>query len=170
VARKQQEEALREITQTLQALAHAAPVAIHTADLEGKVRLWNPAAERLFGRAAVLCGPLPPLVDGPAGAADATPPPAGRSLQGLPTKCRKKDSGLIDVSLGGRARAEAVTSRYPNVGVLYISDYTDNAVLRNGVMRSENTLLPKSFRPDDLLYKIREVLDRTALARAAACG
>jgi PAS domain-containing protein len=52
VARKQGEEDLRKTTQTLQALVQAAPVAIHIADLEGKVRLWNPAAERMFGRSA----------------------------------------------------------------------------------------------------------------------
>jgi PAS domain-containing protein len=49
LARSRDEEALRETMQTLQALVQAAPVAIHLTDLEGKVRLWNPAAETIFG-------------------------------------------------------------------------------------------------------------------------
>ncbi|MBN9520301.1 PAS domain S-box protein, partial [bacterium] len=117
VARKQQEEELREITQTIQALVHAAPVAIHTTDLEGKVRLWNPAAERLFGwSAAELLGrPLPPLADAPAGT-DTTLPPGG-SIQGMPTKCRKKDGGLIDVSLSTAALRGASGEVFGSLGI-----------------------------------------------------
>ncbi|WP_226994051.1 sensor histidine kinase [Myxococcus hansupus] len=33
----------------MEAILQAAPVAIHLLDLDGTVRLWNPAAERLFG-------------------------------------------------------------------------------------------------------------------------
>jgi PAS domain S-box-containing protein len=117
VGRKRQEEELRETTQTLQALVHAAPVAIHTTDLDGKVRLWNPAAERLFGWAAaeVLGRPLPPLADAPVGT-DTTLPPAG-SGQAMPTKCRKKDGGLIDVSLSTAALRGASGEVFGSLGI-----------------------------------------------------
>jgi len=36
----------------LQALVHAVPEALVVADVQGRIRLWNPAAERLFGYAA----------------------------------------------------------------------------------------------------------------------
>lgn len=42
----------RETMETLQALVQAAPVAIAALDLEGKVEIWNPAAERIFGWSA----------------------------------------------------------------------------------------------------------------------
>jgi PAS domain S-box-containing protein len=45
-------EALRGTSQTLQTLVNAAPLAIYTLDVEGRVRSWNHAAERMFGWAA----------------------------------------------------------------------------------------------------------------------
>ncbi|MGC1395681.1 MAG: GAF domain-containing protein, partial [Coleofasciculaceae cyanobacterium] len=47
--RQQTEVTLRHINQTLQALITASPRAIFTLDLIGKIKLWNPAAERMFG-------------------------------------------------------------------------------------------------------------------------
>ncbi|MDX2230552.1 MAG: PAS domain S-box protein [Leptolyngbyaceae cyanobacterium bins.349] len=47
--RKQAEEALRETNQTLQSIIQASPLAIMTFDLQGKIGLWSPAAERIFG-------------------------------------------------------------------------------------------------------------------------
>ena len=47
--RKQAEDALRQTTQTLQTLIQASPLAIITLDLDFKVSLWNPGAERMFG-------------------------------------------------------------------------------------------------------------------------
>jgi hypothetical protein len=55
-----------------------------------------------------------------------------------------------------------VLARHPKAKVLYISGYTDDAVLRNGVLHSENELLQKPFKADDLLHKVREILDRSA--------
>ena len=46
---KQAEEALRQTTQKLQTVINAAPLAIYVLDLEGRVLMWNPAAERIFG-------------------------------------------------------------------------------------------------------------------------
>ena len=59
--RKQAEEALKETTHTLQTLIQASPLAIITLDLDFKVSLWNPGAERMFGwkGSEVLGGYLP---------------------------------------------------------------------------------------------------------------
>ena len=59
--RKHAEEALRETTHTLQTLIQASPLAIITLDLDFKISLWNPGAERMFGWQAseVLGGYLP---------------------------------------------------------------------------------------------------------------
>lgn len=47
--RQKTEAALRHTNQTLQALITASPRAIFTLDLTGNIKLWNPAAERMFG-------------------------------------------------------------------------------------------------------------------------
>jgi len=54
-------EALWQTVDTLQALIQASPVAIMTLDAEGRVTLWNPAAERMFGWSPgeVIGRPLP---------------------------------------------------------------------------------------------------------------
>jgi hypothetical protein len=40
-----------------------------------------------------------------------------------------------------------------------MSGYTDDAVVRRGVLRRETHFLQKPFRPPDLLQKVREALD-----------
>jgi YesN/AraC family two-component response regulator len=62
--------------------------------------------------------------------------------------------------LGGRGLAEQVTSLYPDTKVLYMSGYTDDAVIRTGVLESENQFLQKPFTTAALLDKVREVLDQ----------
>ena len=59
--RKQAEGRLRRSNDTLSSLIQASPMAITMLDAEGKVRVWNPAAERIFGWSAeeVLGRPLP---------------------------------------------------------------------------------------------------------------
>ena len=49
VERQRTEQALRHTNQTLQSLIAASPRAIFTLDLEERVKIWNPAAERMFG-------------------------------------------------------------------------------------------------------------------------
>ncbi|MBD1909198.1 PAS domain S-box protein [Leptolyngbya sp. FACHB-8] len=48
-ARKQAEAALAKSNQTLQAVIQACPLAIMGLRADGTVRIWNPAAERIFG-------------------------------------------------------------------------------------------------------------------------
>lgn len=49
IERQDTEQALRHTNQTLQSLIAASPRAIFTLDLEERVKIWNPAAERIFG-------------------------------------------------------------------------------------------------------------------------
>lgn len=56
-------EALRHTNHTLQALIFASPRAIFTLDLNGNVKIWNPAAERIFGwTEAEVCDRPNPIV------------------------------------------------------------------------------------------------------------
>ncbi len=62
-ARKQTEQQLHEASQHLQAIIQASPLAIIELDIQGRVKFWNPAAERLFGwQAAEVLGQLNPIV------------------------------------------------------------------------------------------------------------
>lgn len=63
--RQRTEIALRHTNETLQALVNASPRAIFMLDLEGKVKIWNPAAEQMFGwkEDEVLNQPSPILLD-----------------------------------------------------------------------------------------------------------
>lgn len=60
---QQAERALRETSDLLQTLVTASPAPIVVVDVEGRVRLWNPAAEALFGwtAAEVQGRPVPCL-------------------------------------------------------------------------------------------------------------
>ncbi|BAQ65920.1 PAS domain S-box protein [Geminocystis sp. NIES-3709] len=49
IERQRTEIALRHTNQTLESLISASPRAIFTLDLEDKVKIWNPAAEQIFG-------------------------------------------------------------------------------------------------------------------------
>lgn len=66
IAERQRTEAvLRHTNYTLQALVAASPRAIFMLDLEGNVKIWNPAAERMFGwtEAEVIDRPSPIVLD-----------------------------------------------------------------------------------------------------------
>jgi PAS domain S-box-containing protein len=65
--RQRTEIALRHTNDTLQALVTASPRAILMLDLEGNVKIWNPAAERIFGwtETEVIDRPSPIRLDDP---------------------------------------------------------------------------------------------------------
>jgi len=75
---------------------------------------------------------------------------------------RHFDMALCDVILGdmsGAAVAEALVALRPSIRVLYMSGYTDEAIVRTGVLDEGKPFLQKPFTPMQLARKIRDVLD-----------
>jgi two-component system, cell cycle sensor histidine kinase and response regulator CckA len=61
--------------------------------------------------------------------------------------------------IGGRELGERITSIRPEVKMLYMSGYTDDAIVRHGVLTAEVAFLQKPFTLDALARKVRAVLD-----------
>jgi CheY-like chemotaxis protein len=69
---------------------------------------------------------------------------------------------LTDVVLpqmGGRELAERLTSSIPGLKVLYMSGYTENAIVNNGILKEDVGFLQKPFKVNVMVQKIREVLE-----------
>ena len=90
-----------------------------------------------------------------AGGADEAIQVAGNQLDPI-------DLLVTDVVMPGRNGIELAdrlrTSR-ADMPVLYISGYTDMAIVRDGLLSQDVAFLQKPFTPDDLLRKVRQVLE-----------
>jgi len=62
--------------------------------------------------------------------------------------------------MDGRQVAERLAQAQPGLKVLFLSGYTDDAVVRHGVLASEVAFLQKPFTPSALTQKVRDVLDQ----------
>jgi CheY-like chemotaxis protein len=91
---------------------------------------------------------------------------ASRAEEALDTCARHEgriDLLLTDVVLqgaNGRVLADEIKARYPDIRVVFMSGYTDDAVVRSGVLRAEVDFLQKPLTATALTRKVREVLDR----------
>ncbi len=80
---------------------------------------------------------------------------------------RDPDSGTIHLLLSdlvmpgrsGRELAVEVQVLRPDISILYMSGYTDDAVIRRGVLEEGMAFIQKPFGADDLVRRVREVLD-----------
>ncbi len=68
-------------------------------------------------------------------------------------------SDVVMPHLGGRQLVERLREMRPGLKVLFMSGYTDDAVVRHGVLEADYAFLQKPFTSTVLAQKVRAVLD-----------
>jgi PAS domain S-box-containing protein len=76
-------------------------------------------------------------------------------------------SDVVMPGIGGRQLIEQLVETYAGIKVLFMSGYTNDEIVRRGVLGGGTAFLQKPFTPDQLVRSIRAVLDRPASLRHA---
>jgi len=66
---------------------------------------------------------------------------------------------VVMPEVSGRELADQLVQLRPDMKVLFMSGYTDDAVVRHGILQEGIAYLQKPFTPDTLARKVRAVLD-----------
>jgi PAS domain S-box-containing protein len=66
---------------------------------------------------------------------------------------------VVMPQMGGRELSDRLKAGRREIKVLYVSGYTDDAILHQGVSETGTAFLPKPFSASALAHKVREVLD-----------
>ena len=67
---------------------------------------------------------------------------------------------VVMPELGGRELAETLVARRPKLKVLFVSGYTEDALLRQGIAQARSAYLQKPFTLLSLAKRAREILDQ----------
>jgi two-component system, cell cycle sensor histidine kinase and response regulator CckA len=87
-----------------------------------------------------------------------TPNEASRLVRSRKSPIHLLISDVVLPQMSGRALAEELLAHEPAMRVLYMSGYTDDAIVHHGVLDQGTPFLQKPFTPDALARKVREVL------------
>jgi CheY-like chemotaxis protein len=67
---------------------------------------------------------------------------------------------VVMPNMSGHELAKRLKAFHPEMKVLYMSGYTDNAIVHHGVLEKGMNYIQKPFTVDGLARKVREVLDK----------
>ncbi len=80
---------------------------------------------------------------------------------------------VVMPQMSGRQLAERLKAVRPDTQILFISGYTESAIVQTGAQGDENSFLQKPFTPSTLSRTVRELLDKAHKAispKAESCG
>jgi signal transduction histidine kinase/ActR/RegA family two-component response regulator/HAMP domain-containing protein len=77
---------------------------------------------------------------------------------------------VVMPGMNGKELADRLATERPGLRVLYVSGYTDHAVVRHGVLEEGIAFLSKPFDLRDLVRTVREVLDSGRVRSGVATG
>jgi CheY-like chemotaxis protein len=66
---------------------------------------------------------------------------------------------IVMPKMSGPELAKRLRLLRPDIKVLYMSGYTDDTIIRHGMLDPKTAFLQKPFTPEDLRRKVRDVLD-----------
>ena len=66
---------------------------------------------------------------------------------------------LVMPRMGGRELVERLSLLRPGIKALFMSGYTDDAIVRRGILDEGAHFIQKPFSPEELAEKIRTILD-----------
>jgi CheY-like chemotaxis protein len=69
---------------------------------------------------------------------------------------------MVMPGMNGAELAAAIRARRPDLRVLFMSAYSDEALIEQGRIQAGVPILEKPFEPDELARRVREVLDDDA--------
>lgn len=84
---------------------------------------------------------------------------AVRLMESLPGPLDLVVTDVVMPGMSGPEAAEIIRQVHPNTNIIYMSGYTNDAVLRHGILSDKIHFLQKPFSPTALANKVREVLD-----------
>jgi CheY-like chemotaxis protein len=83
-----------------------------------------------------------------------------RTIDGTGVRLDLLLTDVVMPRLGGPELVATLRPRYPDLKVLFMSGYTDDAMVRRGIRDAGAAFLQKPYTPHGLAQKVRDVLDQ----------